>query len=233
MTATLKVENLIVERQGSAVARDISFHAEPGKVLALLGPNGGGKTSLLEALAGVIPFAGGRATYDGEDLAKLSRTRRARAGLVLVEQGRTVFDSLTVAENLAVTGTAKPEDCFELFPELETRWTSASGLLSGGEQQMLVLARALACRPKVLMIDEMSLGLAPVIVRRLLPKVRALADSGLAVVLVEQFAALALEIADEAVVMASGRETFSGPASTLAGDPALLHRAYLGTSDRG
>jgi branched-chain amino acid transport system ATP-binding protein len=231
VTTGLELDAVTVTRQGSAVARDISLTVRPGRVLTLLGPNGAGKTTLLEALAGVIGLASGRATLDGTDLGRLSRAARARAGLALVEQGRRVFGSLTVAENIRVAGgdEAAVAACLELFPPLRPRRDLRAALLSGGEQQMLVLARALARRPRVLMLDEMSLGLAPVIVQRLLPTVRALADEGMAVLLVEQFATLALRIADDAVVLASGRMTFAGPAARLAASPAELHRAYLGT----
>jgi branched-chain amino acid transport system ATP-binding protein len=217
------------------VVNEISLTVRPGRVLATLGPNGAGKTTLLEALAGVIGFASGSATIDGADLSRLSRPARARAGLALVEQGRAVFGSLTVAENIRVAGgdDAALATYFELFPQLRPRRDVPAAMLSGGEQQMLVLARALVRRPKVLMLDEMSLGLAPAIMRRLLPKVRGLADDGMAVLLVEQFATLALGIADDAVVLASGRVTFSGPAAELAASPARLHRAYLGGSDDG
>ena len=225
------VDGISVEREASLVVRGVSFQVREGQVLTVLGPNGAGKTTLLEALAGVIPFRGA-VHLDGHDLARMSRTARARAGLSLVEQGRAIFPSLTVEENLRVVGAddADLERAFELFPPLADRRRSDSLLLSGGEQQMLVLARAIACRPKVLMIDEMSLGLAPVIVRRLMPTVRRLADAGVAIVLVEQFARLALEVADEAVVLAAGRPTYSGSAAELRGAPDLLHEAYLGTA---
>ena len=233
MTTGLELDKVEVARQGSAVVHGVSLTVRPGRVLTMLGPNGAGKTTLLEALAGVIGFASGRATIDGIDLGRLSRPARARAGLALVEQGRTVFGSLTVAENIRVAGgdDSALTEYFELFPPLRPRRDVPAAMLSGGEQQMLVLARALARRPKVLMLDEMSLGLAPVIVRRLLPTVRTLADEGMAVLLVEQFATLALGVADEAVVLASGRMTFAGPAADLAASPVRLHQAYLGTSN--
>jgi branched-chain amino acid transport system ATP-binding protein len=227
--STLVVEGLSVERESTVVVRDVSFEARPGRLVAILGPNGGGKTSLLEALAGIIPFRG-NARLDADDLAGMSRVRRARAGLSLVEQGRAIFPTLTVAENLRVVGAGQQEfdRAFDLFPSLAARRDSASVLLSGGEQQMLVLARAIVQHPSVLLIDEMSLGLAPVIVRKLLPTVRDLADRGMAVVLVEQFARLALEVADEAVVLAAGEATYRGPAADLRKNAELLHRAYLG-----
>jgi branched-chain amino acid transport system ATP-binding protein len=233
VTAGLALDSVTVARQGSPVVNDISLTVRPGSVLAMLGPNGAGKTTLLEALAGVIGFESGTAAIDGADLSRLSRPARARAGLALVEQGRAVFGSLTVAENIRVAGggEAALTEYFELFPQLRPRRDVPAAMLSGGEQQMLVLARALARHPRVLLLDEMSLGLAPAIVHRLLPTVRGLADEGMAVLLVEQFATLALGIADDAVVLSGGRMTFSGPAAELAASPDRLHRAYLGGSN--
>ncbi|MFC6883869.1 MULTISPECIES: ABC transporter ATP-binding protein [Actinomadura] len=227
----LALENIAVARGGAPIVRDVTLHAPRGAVTVLLGPNGAGKTTLLEAIAGVLPFAAGRAVWRDDELAGLGRVARARRGIALVEQGRTVFTDLTVAENVRVVRRDADalEKAVELFPELEKRLDVPAGLLSGGEQQMLVLARALATSPSVLLIDEMSLGLAPVVVRRLLPAIRGLADGGdVAVLLVEQFATLALEIADGAHVLSGGRLTYSGPARTLRDNPKLLHAAYLG-----
>ncbi|MEU9022969.1 ABC transporter ATP-binding protein [Actinomadura sp. NPDC048394] len=226
----LRLDAVSVGRGGAPIVRDVGLTVPAGEVTVLLGPNGAGKTTLLEAVAGVLPIASGRLTGDGDDIAGLDRVRRARRGIALVEQGRTVFAQLTVAENLrAVRRGPAADRALELFPELRKRLDVRAGLLSGGEQQMVVLARALAMSPSVLLIDEMSLGLAPVIVKRLLPAVRALADGGVAVLLVEQFATLALEIADTAHVLAGGRLTHTGPAAPLRKNPELLQAAYLGT----
>lgn len=231
----LTLEGVSVARGGMPVVRDITLSAPAGAVTVLLGPNGAGKTTLLESVAGVVPVMSGRVMCDGHDLAGVGRVARARRGIALVEQGRTVFSSLTVAENIQVVrrGTDVLERSVELFPELTKRLRVSAGLLSGGEQQMLVLARALAAAPSVLLIDEMSLGLAPVIVRRLLPAVRALADEGVTVLLVEQFATLALEIADTAYVLAGGELTYGGPAKPLRRSPEILHAAYLGAALEG
>ncbi|MBO2462055.1 ABC transporter ATP-binding protein [Actinomadura violacea] len=227
---SLELDGVSVGRGGAPIVRDVSLTVPAGEVTVLLGPNGAGKTTLLEAVAGVLPIASGRITGDGDDVTRLDRVRRARRGIALVEQGRTVFARLTVAENLrAVRRGPAADRALEPFPELRKRMDVRAGLLSGGEQQMVVLARALAMSPSVLLIDEMSLGLAPVIVKRLLPAVRALADGGVAVLLVEQFATLALEIADTAHVLAGGRLTHSGPAAPLRKSPDVLHAAYLGT----
>lgn len=231
-SAALHVENAAVVRERTTVVREISFDVAPGEILTILGPNGAGKTSLLEGLAGVVPLATGVVALAGRDVRSMSRSERARAGLSLVEQGRTVFPTLSTADNIEVTGAPCEvvEECFELFPALQPRRDVPARLLSGGEQQMLVLARAIACRPSVLMLDEMSLGLAPIVVRRLLPVVRNFADQGMAVLLVEQFATLALQVSDHAVVLAAGRMTYSGDARLLLAAPERLHEVYLGAT---
>jgi len=231
--AVLSVEHLAVARGRSVIVEDISLTAASGKVTLLLGPNGAGKSTLMAAISGILPAMAGRIVLDGVDVTTASRYERARRGLAHVEQGRTVFGQLSVRDNIRVVNrdAGVLSEALELFPELADRLEVRAGLLSGGEQQMLVLARALACRPKVLMIDEMSLGLAPVIVRRLLPVVGTLAESGRAVVLVEQFAHLALPIAHEVSVLTAGRMTYTGPAETLRADPTALRAAYLGTDE--
>ena len=195
-----------------------------------MGANGAGKTTLLEGLSGVIPVSGGVVSIDGREIQKARPGQRSREGLAHVEQGRTIFSQLTTEENLRVAlrdGSGLSE-AYALFPELLQRRSVRAGLLSGGEQQMLVIARALLTRPKVLMIDEMSAGLAPVIVSRLMAAVRRLADTGLAVLLVEQFAALALSIGDRAYVMRRGRVVYDGDCPSLLRAPDELHRLYLG-----
>nr|WP_274601262.1 ATP-binding cassette domain-containing protein [Microbacterium sp. Se63.02b] len=160
----------------------------------------------------------------------MSRVARARRGIVHIEQGRAVFPSLTVRENISLTArtSAEQDAVLAQFPELEKRIDAPTALLSGGEQQMVVLARAFAAKPRILLIDEMSLGLAPVVFMRLMPIVKSIAESGVGVLLVEQFTQLALGLAAEAVVVAGGRVSFQGTAEALQADPALLHRAYLG-----
>jgi branched-chain amino acid transport system ATP-binding protein len=203
--------------------------APAGQVTLLLGANGGGKTTLLEAVSGVIAVADGTVTMDGRDITKRARDVRARLGLAHVEQGRSIFPDLTVQENLLAAGPSSGMTrAFELFPELDKRRDSKSVLLSGGEQQMLVIARALVNQPEVLLLDEMSLGLAPTIVKRLLPVVRGLADEGVGVLLVEQFALLALSIGDRANVMVRGEIAYEGSCEDLRGDPDRLHELYLG-----
>lgn len=226
----LDVHELVVNRAGVGAVQEVSVAAESGQVSVLLGANGAGKTSLLEGIAGITPAASGSIILDGQDITGRNPGARAGAGLALVEQGRTVFAGLTTEENLRVgmhpdTG---PQDAFALFPELRQRRNITANMLSGGEQQMLVIARALLARPKVLMIDEMSAGLAPVIVTRLVKAVRELADDGMAVLLVEQFATLALAIGDRAYVLRRGSVVYEGGCAALTDDPDRLHHLYLG-----
>ncbi len=229
MTA-LSINGLVVNRSGIPVIRGVDLSVSSGEISVLLGSNGAGKTTLLESLSGIIPAASGSVTMDGAELLKLRAGLRARAGISHVEQGRTVFPEMTTEENLkvALDPAADLQEAYGLFPELRQRRDIKAGMLSGGEQQMVVIARSLLTRPKVIMIDEMSSGLAPVIVSRLMRAVRQLADSGMAVILVEQFAALALAIGDRAYVLRRGAIVYDGDCSTLAGDPAHLHRLYLG-----
>jgi len=226
----LVLDGVTVSRGAGPVISDVSLTVRGGEVLALVGPNGAGKTSLIESVSGVVGHSAGTLSLDGERIDKLSRVSRARKGIVHIEQGRAVFPSLTVRENLSLTArtAAEIEAALAPFPELEKRIDSPTALLSGGEQQMVVLARAFAAKPKILLIDEMSLGLAPVVFMRLVPIVQAIAESGVGVLLVEQFTQLALGIAREAVVVAGGRVSFQGTAEDLQADPQLLHRAYLG-----
>jgi branched-chain amino acid transport system ATP-binding protein len=228
--STLIVSSLCVNRSHLPVVRDASLTAESGKISVVLGANGAGKTTLLEGLSGIIPVANGRIDIDGRDFRNTRPGARARAGLAHVEQGRTVFRLLTTAENLRAGARDDVGDAYDLFPELLPRRDIRAGLLSGGEQQMLVIARALLGRPKILMIDEMSAGLAPVVVRRLMTAVRKLADQGLAVLLVEQFAALALAIGNRAYVLRRGQVVFDGACTELRDAPDRLHQLYLGAA---
>jgi branched-chain amino acid transport system ATP-binding protein len=226
----LTLESLKIPRAGVTIVRGVEMVAPLGQVTVLLGPNGAGKTTLIDALSGLIPSSSGKIQFEGQDITKASRVKRARRGLSHVEQGRAVFGELTVRENIRLTGVDPDEfdAAIAYFPELEPRLDIAAGRLSGGEQQMLVLARALASKPKMLLVDEASLGLAPGIVRRLMPVFRQLADAGLGVLLVEQFAALALSIGDRVYVLNRGEIRLSAECSELAAQPERLHEAYLG-----
>jgi branched-chain amino acid transport system ATP-binding protein len=229
--ADLELSGFSVNRSGFSIVRDVSLSIPAGQVTVLLGANGAGKTTLLEGISGIVQSCRGSLTLGGASIAGASCRVRAGRGLGHVEQGRTVFGELTVVENMRVS--AGNQDVVKrtlgFFPELEPRRDVLAASLSGGEQQMLVIARALAAHPSTLLIDEMSLGLAPVIVQRLMQLARQLADDGLGILLVEQYAALALRIGDSAYVMNRGEIVAGGPASELLEDAAKLKRAYLGS----
>jgi branched-chain amino acid transport system ATP-binding protein len=229
MGADLKIDGVSVARGELTVVRGVHLPCPAGKVTVLLGANGAGKTSLLDAIAGVIPVTGGTITLGGRPIHRLARDRRAGLGLSYVEQGRSIFGALTVEENLAVVAgrSTKVERAYELFPELKPRRKVAAQMLSGGEQQMLVLGRAIVGEPEVLLIDEMSQGLAPVIVKRLMPFVETAARSGIAVLLVEQFAHMALRIGDRAYVLSVGSIVLQGEAKDLVNRPDDVRRAYF------
>ncbi len=208
------------------------LRAPAGSVVAVLGPNGAGKTTLLTTIAGLLPAQSGTVSVDGREIPNGRPAVAARAGVVLVPDDRALFTTLTVEENLrAAQGkrTSTVDAAFDLFPALVGRRKLLAGNLSGGEQQMLAVARALVQEPRVLLIDEMSMGLAPVIVEQLLPMVRRIAtESNAVVILVEQHVALALEVADRALVLVHGRVSLEGAASELRADPGLLEAAYFG-----
>lgn len=226
----LETQGLVIKRVGIPVVRDVRVIARAGEISVLLGANGAGKTTLLEGISGVAPVAEGQINLAGNEISKLGAGKRALAGIGHVEQGRTVFGSMTTEENLKVGmhEDSSLTEVYELFPELLARRDIQSKMLSGGEQQMVVIGRALVGRPRVVLIDEMSAGLAPVVVSRLMMGVRNLADQGLAVVLVEQFANLALEIGDRAYVMRRGSIVYEGECNALINDPEQLHHLYLG-----
>lgn len=226
---SLVIDGLTVQRGGLAVCSDVSLRAPAGEITVLLGANGAGKSSLLDGVAGLLPASAG-AIYLGERRIDAWPThRRAAAGLAYVEQGRTVFGQLTVAQNIAVVDRSR--DAFDracaLFPHLAEKRDLRASVLSGGEQQMLVIARALAAQPRFLLVDELSLGLAPRLAATLIDAVAELAASGTGVLLVEQFAELALRVGESAYVLQRGRVVLHERCAVLRADPTLLGSAYL------
>jgi branched-chain amino acid transport system ATP-binding protein len=203
MSTGLEIRKLVVERSGSTIVREVDMRVPPGEVTLLLGANGAGKTTLLEAISGLIPTAGGEALLDGTVVTKASRVRRSRNGLCHLEQGRTVFGDLTVAENVQAVARdpSAGSDALAMFPELEPRLALAAASLSGGEQQMLAIARALATRPSLL--------------------------------LVEQYADLAMRIGDTAYVLSRGAIALQGDSADLLQRPEDLRHAYLGGASAG
>jgi ABC-type branched-subunit amino acid transport system ATPase component len=225
MNTQLEAQNLDAGYGRAAIVRGLNLRVDAGEVVALLGPNGAGKTTTLLTLAGAISPLGGKVLFKGAPT-RQPLHRRSSNGLGLVSEERSVFMRLTAAENLRVAGV-DPQAALELFPELEPRMKVRAGLLSGGEQQMLTLARALARRPTLLLADELSLGLAPLIVVRLLSAVRSAADAGVAVLLVEQHVRKVLDIADRVYIMKRGRIEVSGSAKEVAAMPGVFEASYL------
>jgi branched-chain amino acid transport system ATP-binding protein len=228
----LALEGLDAGYDHAAVIRGLSLTVHEGEVVALLGANGAGKTTTLRVVSGLVKPMAGRVLFGGSDLARLSPSARARLGIAHVPEGRGLFFGLTIAEHfrLAHRGERLDEEvAYEYFPALKELKGRRAGLLSGGEQQMLAVARALARRPKLMLLDELSLGLAPVIVERLLPVVRQFAQElGCAVLLVEQHVHLALEVADRGYVLSHGEIVLENQAADLRSDRALLIASYLG-----
>jgi branched-chain amino acid transport system ATP-binding protein len=232
-TDRLALRGVTVRRSGAPVVDDVDLDVVAGDVVALIGANGAGKTSLLEAISGGVASTG-EIVLDGRPIGRLSRSRRARAGIAHVEQGRTIFGDMTVEQNLMIVADRAGRDAaLSGFPELSEMRHRRAGLLSGGQQQMLVIARAIAQQPRYLLLDELSLGLAPAIVKRLLPFVRSIADRGVGVLLVEQFAYQALRHADHAAVLDRGRIVIEGRAADLVDRSDHLAAAYLGTPTTG
>ena len=219
---------------GSLALRSLSLRIEPGEVVALLGPNGAGKTTTLLAVSGLVAVTEGTIAFDGRPLAGRRASEIARAGVAHVTEDRALFSALTVRQNLQLAARSRRASRIEgaliHFPALEALLERKAGLLSGGEQQMLAIGRALLTKPTLLMIDEMSLGLAPIIVARLLPIVKRIAESdGCGVLLVEQHVSSALAVADRAYLLAHGDLVMEGPAAEFLDNRSLVEAGYLGS----
>jgi branched-chain amino acid transport system ATP-binding protein len=234
--AMLEVNRLEVAYGGIRAVKGIDLRVAPGEVVALIGANGAGKTTTLKALAGLLAPRGGTVTYDGENVTGKPAYHLVRHGLALVPEGRGMFPRLTVAENLAMGAYIRndtaavaqdTERVCTLFPRLAERRNQLAGTLSGGEQQMLAIARAMMCRPRMLLLDEPSMGLAPLMVQKIFETVRMIAAEGVTMLLVEQNARLALETSSRGYVMESGSIVLADNAKSLLSNPQVRH-AYLG-----
>lgn len=232
----LEIKGLEIGYGGIHAVKGIDFHIGQGELVALIGSNGAGKTTTLKALAGLIAPAGGQIDYDGRVLNAVPAHQRVSMGIALVPEGRGVFARLTVAENLLMGAYSRCDQAqinddlarmYALFPRLVERRDQLAGTLSGGEQQMLAMARALMSRPRLLMLDEPSMGLAPLMVKKIFETIREVAAQGMSILLVEQNARLALQVSSRSYVMEGGSIALSGVSADLLGSDAV-QRAYLG-----
>ena len=239
MSALLEVRDLRVSYGHVEAVRGVSFSVSAGKIVALIGPNGAGKSSTLNAIGGLLRPASGSVLLEGRELAGLPSHAVVAAGVILVPEGRAILQRMTVLENLVVGAEARPwpggrdearaavEAQVKRFPSLQRRLEQPAGALSGGEQQMLAIARGVLARPRILLLDEPSMGLAPLLVRQIFEIVQEIHREGTTILLVEQNARMALQTAQEAYVLERGEVALHGPAAQLAQDPRL-QAAYLG-----
>ena len=234
MANILEIKNLVVSYGGIEAVKGISFDVPAGEIITLIGANGAGKSSTLRAIAGLVKPASGNIVFEGDDITGKDPTAIVTKGITLVPEGRKIFPDLTVLENLRIGAYLRNDDLtddlnwvYDLFPRLKERSWQAGGTLSGGEQQMLAVGRALMSRPKVIMMDEPSLGLAPIIVRGIFDIIKEINKQGVTVLLIEQNANMALKTADIGYVMETGRITMSGAGSELLTNEEVK-KAYLG-----
>ncbi len=231
----LRIKDLVVERAGREVLHRISLDVQPGEITALLGANGAGKSSLVMTACGMLPAKSGSVSADGIELLGQSPDAVRRNGIAMVPEGHPVLYNISVLDNLRAAALmhARPaadrevEAALDVFPELKERLHVAGQNLSGGQKQMVVVAQALICRPRYLLIDELSFGLAPAVVQRIGNTIAMIAGRGVGILLIEQFTTLALKLATNAYVMERGHITFTGTAEQLRRHPEVLHGAYL------
>ena len=241
MSLTLDVDKLTVERGAKRVLNEISIRLAQGRTTAILGPNGAGKSSLVQAIAGILPASSGKISLGERKLNGLPPEAIRALGIATVLEGHRVLTALSVDDNLKTAGcllgraalSTSLERAYAIFPELLEHQTQPAGSLSGGQQQMLALAQALMARPAFVLADEMSLGLAPVVVKRLMQVLRSLAGEGCGILLIEQFTHVALRLADHVYVLNRGRVQFHGTPADVARQPSILHDAYFAGASIG
>ena len=235
MGELLSVKNINVYYGSIHAIKDVSFHVDEGEIVTLIGANGAGKTTTMHAISGLLKLASGEITYDGNLISKMEAHKIVRLGLAQVPEGRRVFAHMTVEENLEMGAYTRPnssiegnlEHVYELFPRLKERSKQISGTLSGGEQQMLAMGRAMMSKPKLLMLDEPSMGLAPILVEQIFDIIQELHKAGATILLVEQNAQMALQVANRAYVLETGKITLSGSGKELL-ESDSIKKAYLG-----
>lgn len=242
MSATpwlLDIRGLDVAYGGIRAVQNLNLQVGKGELICLIGANGAGKSTTLRAICGLVPVAAGQVDYQGQSIVGVPSHQLVRRGLVMVPEGRGIFGQLTIEENLSMGAYTRRDDAqvrqdvervYTLFPRLAERKKQSAGTLSGGEQQMLAMGRAMISRPELLLLDEPSMGLAPIMVERIFGLIQDIAKEGVTILLIEQNARLALELGDRGYVMESGRIILEGPASQLLHDPKV-RAAYLGEED--
>ena len=237
MGELLSVKNINVYYGSIHAIKDVSFHVDEGEIVTLIGANGAGKTTTMHAISGLLKLTSGEITYDGNLISKMEAHKIVRLGLAQVPEGRRVFSGLTVQQNLQMGAYTRRDGkeaiqndfdmVFDLLPRLKERRNQPAGTLSGGEQQMLAVGRALMCKPKILLLDEPSMGLSPLLVKEIFKIIRDINRQGVTVLLVEQNAKMALDIANRAYVLETGNISIEGNAADLLNDPRVK-KAYLG-----